>query len=313
MSPTKQVPNTSFLRNFFSPILQNFVTTKFEQIKSSLGIEKNKNLDSSLKEYHNLVTENDESFKWVTYLESDESQNEESENKESENDEFEEFDSFMFIATLPPLEKSQDKELILPLKLKNSEKITLVLDLDETLVHCSLEKIENPDLIFSISFEGQDIEIFVRKRPGFDQFLERVSQLFEVAVFTASQKDYADKLLSILDPTKKWVQHRLFRDSCIFVSGNYLKDLSILGRELSKVVIIDNSPHVFGYQLDNGVPIESWFDDHTDRELFHLLPFLEKLAKSNDVRPIIRRKFKLHKKVEYSKKMIDEFTNHGKE
>eukprot|EP00899_Mesostigma_viride_P008052 jgi/Mesvir1/17248/Mv07659-RA.1 len=197
-----------------------------------------------------------------------------------EEDDDEDFDPYLFIRNLPPLHAcvSRYRPSVLPRKTRHSRPISLVLDLDETLVHSSLEDSAKMDFAFPVSYNRQCHKVFVKCRPGLTTFLERVSQLFEIIVFTASQRIYAEALLNILDPHRKHFRHRIFRESCVFVEGNYLKDLSVLGRDMSQVVIIDNSPQAFGFQIDNGIPIESWFDDDEDRELLGVLPFLESLV-----------------------------------
>ena len=121
-------------------------------------------------------------------------------------------------------------------------------------------------------------------RPHCKEFLQKCAKKFEIVLFTASQKIYADQLASIIDPDHTLFKHRLFRDSCTFVLGNYLKDLDGLGRDLSKTVIVDNSPQAFGYQINNGIPIKSWYNDQNDTELLKVFTYLEQLDLLDDVR-----------------------------
>lgn len=114
---------------------------------------------------------------------------------------------------------------------------TLVLDLDETLIHSSFTETHS-DFRLQIQVDNQGFQVYVLKRPGVDEFLEKCCEIFEVVIFTASLSNYADPLLDLLDPEKR-INHRLFRESCCIENGFHVKDLSRLGRDLKKVVIVD--------------------------------------------------------------------------
>ena len=93
-------------------------------------------------------------------------------------------------------------------------------------------------------FDLKEHTVYVRKRPYLKKFLERVADMFEVVIFTASQSIYAEQLLDILDPDGNLISRRVYRESCIFSDGSYTKDLTVLDVDLAKVAIIDNSPQV---------------------------------------------------------------------
>jgi len=200
----------------------------------------------------------------------------------------------------PQTEAMKNRAAILPCKTRKTPEYTLVLDLDETLVHCSLCPLQMRDHEFSfpISFQNVDYDVYVKTRPYLRDFLERMCENFEIIIFTASKKVYADKLISIIDPNKKLVRHRLFREHCMLVQGNYIKDLTILGRDLTKTIIVDNSPQAFSYHMDNGIPIESWYSNPEDVELERLEKYLQELVKFDDVRSELQRKYRIRDQVE---------------
>ncbi|KAI4370990.1 hypothetical protein MLD38_019271 [Melastoma candidum] len=211
----------------------------------------------------------------------------------SEIEDLDRFDPQLFIRTLPDLSDEVTSSQSDPLRSSEEKRksVTLVLDLDETLVHSTLDYRDDADFTFTVFFNMAEHVVYVKKRPHVQTFLERVADMFNVVIFTASQSIYAGQLLDILDPNQQLISHRVYRESCTFSDGTYTKDLNILGVDLAKVAIIDNSPQVFRLQVNNGIPIKSWFDDPSDCALLSLLPFLETLVDVDDVRPIIARRY----------------------
>jgi carboxy-terminal domain RNA polymerase II polypeptide A small phosphatase len=165
-------------------------------------------------------------------------------------------------------------------------KKTLVLDLDETLVHSSFRPVPNPDYVIPVEIEGRVVDVYVLKRPFVDHFLRAVGQRFEVVVFTASLGKYADPLLDLLDSSQV-VRWRLFREACYPYEGSYVKDLQCMGRDPGQVIIVDNSPHSYAFQPENAVPIGTFIDDMEDAELLECLEILLALVEAEDVRPVL--------------------------
>jgi Dullard-like phosphatase family protein len=210
---------------------------------------------------------------------------------------FQTFQAVKFIRSLPEpdVEELRQKAVILNKRPGFESKRTIVFDLDETLVHC----VENPDLAdFAITINlanGNFVRAGVNIRPFAREVLASANRDFEVIVFTASHKCYADEVMNYLDPTGELIHHRLYRENCLVKSGVYIKDLRIfVNRRVEDIVIVDNSAYCFAYQLENGIPIISWFDDYNDRELQKLVEYIKILAHVPDISLVNQRTFRLN-------------------
>ncbi len=120
-------------------------------------------------------------------------------------------------------------------------KKTLILDLDETLVHSSFKPVDNADIVLPVEIEGNICKIYILVRPGVNAFLSKMYKHYELVIYTASLSKYAEPLVDILDPSKMCA-YKLFREHCTFVQNAFVKDLSRLGRPMKDVIIVDNSP-----------------------------------------------------------------------
>lgn len=168
------------------------------------------------------------------------------------------------------------------------DKVTLILDVDETLVHSSFRAVPTRcDLEIGIVVNGNPGTVYVKKRPYLEEFFAFIASRFEVVIFTASLGIYCNPLIDILDPEGKLDKKRLFREHCTRHNGAYIKDLSLLGRSMDRVAILDNSPVAYFFQPRNAIPILSWFDDPSDQGLLELLPMLGNLASCRSVYDVL--------------------------
>lgn len=123
-----------------------------------------------------------------------------------------------------------------------------------------------------------------------------MSKHYELVIFTASLSKYANPLMDILDP-ERLCTGRLFREHCNYIQQEriYVKDMSQLGRRIEDVILVDNSPNSYRPQPENAVPILSWYDDLSDRELYRLTPLLRNLARVPDVRSVLGQVHENHR------------------
>lgn len=118
-----------------------------------------------------------------------------------------------------------------------------------------------------------------------------MSKIYKIIIFTASLKEYADLVINSIDPDKKLISGRFYRDDMTKIKDRYfIKDLGVVKKDLSKVLIIDNVCENFEKQPDNGIFIKSWYDDEEDTDLRDLIPFLKKIVRDQveDVRVFLK-------------------------
>ena len=159
------------------------------------------------------------------------------------------------------------------LNYQNTKKYTLVLDLDETLIHFK----PNPN-----NEDSGTIKI----RPYLYKFLDNIKKYYELVVFTAATQEYADPIIDAIEQNNKYFDFRLYRIHTIIIDNDFVKDLSKFGRDLSRIIIVDNMEQNYKLQKDNGITIRPfWGKDNEDTALNDLLEILIKIAENNiDVR-----------------------------
>lgn len=139
---------------------------------------------------------------------------------------------------------------------------------------------------------GRSKFICINIRPKVMEILKILKKYYRIAVFTASVRAYADTILSYLDPKGEIFEARYYRDHCIKILNNHIKDLRLFTQPNSKndknwtfdeLFLIDNASHCFGFHIANGIPMLPFTEDKDDNEMVHLYHYLKAIALKKSV------------------------------
>jgi Dullard-like phosphatase family protein len=152
---------------------------------------------------------------------------------------------------------------------------------------------------FNVTLPDGDL-VHVYVRPGLTDFLQKVTDKFEVHIFTAAMEVYAKPVLDKLDPTGTKFAGRWYRETCQSCPehGAYIKNLSNLPpsvhmNDMNRIVLVDNNPLSFLAQPNNGILVSNFYNDPTDSTLPAVWQLLQELDELPDVRPILQERFRL--------------------
>ena len=149
----------------------------------------------------------------------------------------------------------------------NPEKYTLVLGLEETLLNFKINLITNKGTI--------------RLRPYLFPFLDSVQKYFNIIIFTFSEFNYANQLIEAIESNKKYFSYKFFIEHCVIINNYLVKDISRIGIDLDKIIIIDNMPNNYLLQEKNGIHIKSFWGEeyeNNDKKLLYLKDILIKIS-----------------------------------
>lgn len=130
--------------------------------------------------------------------------------------------------------------------------------------------------------------------------MNELNKYYEVVIFTAASREYANAVIKLLDPKKEIITAIMSRENCFETKNGFLiKDLRVFAnRDIKNIIIVDNLAHSFGLQINNGIPIITWTGDESDKELLAITDYLISAAFVDDVRYFNKKKLKLEQLVE---------------
>ena len=148
------------------------------------------------------------------------------------------------------------------------KKYSLILSLDKTL-----------------SYKNNKTNAIIL-RNGLFSFLSTIKPFFELILFSIDSQDFSYPIINMIENDKKYFDYKFYKDHCVLYKNNLIKDLTLIGRDLSKIIIVDNNETCFELNKENGIKISSFYGDNNDNKLFELKNILKEIyfKNYNDVR-----------------------------
>lgn len=168
-------------------------------------------------------------------------------------------------------------------------KPTLVLDLDNTLIFSTVKEPKSFDHRITVNYNGKAQNVWIIERPGLQDFLDHVAQKYEVVLFTAGIMQYGTKIMRKIDRNKR-ISYFLDRRFCTPIGKSnknqdfFSKDIRILGRDLSRILIVDDRDYSFCFDVPNGILVPTFNGDPEDRCLYELRDYLDYCCTLEDMR-----------------------------
>ena len=270
----KNAPLYKNLKNALSQILANIMTEPIETLITRINesILFFYNADSYLVIKHNLVQSTEvsttKSIKSKTTnntnnINRSKSKNKKKEIKKDENqkDKDKEKEKISLLITDPFISEPMTKDFC------------LVLDIDETISHTMRLSFGNYFLL----------------RPGVIHLIKKLYKFYEIDIFTAAIKRYADNIINKLDPNDNYIRYRFYREHCIYEGTKTVKKLVRIGRDLNKIIFVDNIKYNAKYNMDNLYHVSSWKDDVYDTEMVKLQDLLVDIIVNGKFKDDIRK------------------------
>ena len=151
-------------------------------------------------------------------------------------------------------------------KTPNKKNYSLVLDLDETLINIEIKDTSSNKCILHL-------------RPGLFWFLSKVKPFYELMTFTSASKEYAQPIIKEIELKNKYFDYNFFREHSVISGNDFVKDISRIGRDMKRIIIVDNMEQNFRLNKKNGIKIKAFYGEKNDKVLYELSKILVMIVK----------------------------------